>query len=296
MGSTGCRKGESHSELAMLFKMKKNFLLHNIPLTLLPGQILIGSIIGSLVFFILLVFQPFGTYDFLIAHKTLFLLGYGILTAASYIIFYLFGFLFFTKWFDAQKWNLLKEIISFFVVFNLMTLVCLVYHQQLIGGYYITFPVYFGFLKYSLAVGCLPFFVLYYQKWISRRLTKVNVEISNEIESTKVKFCSTNKNESPVELFENEILFLKSDGNYLEIVSFIESKVEKQLIRITLNNALAQLPVENFLKIHRSYIVNLRFVQSITLDGSNYEVKLKDVQTKLPVSRSMVKLLKQLIG
>lgn len=275
--------------------MKKNFLLQNIPLTSLPGQILIGGIIGSLVFFILLVFQPFGTYNFSIAHKTLFLLGYGILTAASYLLFYLFGFLFFPKWFDPQKWNLLKEIVAFFVVFNLMTLACLVYHQQLVGGYYITLPVYFGFLKYSIAVGCLPFLVLYYQKWISSRLTKVDVDIENESENKTVKFCSTNKNESPVELFENEILFLKSDGNYLEIVSLNASKMEKHLIRNTLNNALSQLPIENFMKIHRSYIVNLRYIQAITLDGSNYELQLKDVPTKLPVSRSMVKPLKELI-
>ena len=252
-----------------------------------------GSIVGFFVFFILLVFQPFGTYDFSMANKSLFLLGYGVISATTYIAFYTLGILLLPKWYNAKNWNLLKELITFFLVFNLMTLACLFYHQQIIGGYYITLPVYFNFLKYSLAVAFLPFFILYYQKWISRRLTIVSEEHNTEPKINIIKFSGTNKNELPVELAENDILYLKSDGNYIEIVNIAH---QKQLIRNTLNNVFAQLPSNNFCKIHRSYIVNLSHIKSISLDGSNYELHLNSSQIKLPVSRSMVKELKQLLA
>ncbi|MFA9388620.1 MAG: LytTR family DNA-binding domain-containing protein [Prolixibacteraceae bacterium] len=274
--------------------MKKNFFQQNIPLTPTKGHLIAGSIVGFFVFFILLVFQPFGTYNFSMTHKTLFLVGYGFIAAGTYIAFYLAGILLLPKCFDAKNWNLLKELITFLLVFNLMTLACLIYHQQFIGGYYITLPVFIGFLKYSLAVGSVPFFVLYYQKWISIRLTIV--ETNAESNRSVVKFNSTNKNEMSVNLPEDEILFLKSDGNYIEIVSLANSILKKQLIRNTLNNVLAQLPSDHFCKIHRSYVVNLKHVKRISLDGSNYELHLISNQLKLPVSRSMVKPLKKLLA
>lgn len=275
--------------------MFSKFLFHKVHFTPLAKKIKVGGTIGLFVFFILLVFQPFGTYSFTMANKTFFLAGYGLVTAVSYMLFFAAGNWLFPKWFTKRKWNLLKELIVFFGVFNIMAFASLVYHHSIIGGYKITLSVYFNFLKYSIAIASIPFFVLYYQKWILSRMTKLNIENVDNLERKTISFYSNNKNELPIVLSEDQILYLKSDGNYIEIFYLVDSKIEKQIIRNTLNNVQSNLPLESFYKIHRSHLVNLSYAKSIELNRSNYELSLKYGEIKLPVSRSVVKTLKLII-
>lgn len=57
----------------------------------------------------------------------------------------------------------------------------------------------------------------------------------------------------------DEIVFIKSEHVYIEIVT---TSKEKLLIRETLNEALHKLP-DTFLRVHRSYVVNLSHLHSI---------------------------------
>lgn len=275
----------------------KGFIFRHIPLTPFRQQLISGGIIGLLVFFILLVFQPFGTYGFSIANKSLFLFGYGAINTLCYIGFYTAGFLFFPRWFSFSNWNLLKEAICLILALLLMTMASLLYHHQFVGNYQLNLSVFLNFLKYSSAVAVVPFSVLYYQKWIYFKLTQRINENSDETGNTNqtITFDSNNKNEPSLSLPENEILFIKSEGNYIEIVKWDQQTIQRHLIRNTLNHVLAVLPDHKFCKIHRSFVVNMHFADKIVLNGSVYELNLSVVDQKLPVSRSMVKELKQLI-
>lgn len=54
----------------------------------------------------------------------------------------------------------------------------------------------------------------------------------------------------------NDILYIESEGNYLQIYS----KQQKQLCRQSMDWIQTQLPEMQFMRIHRSYIVNLQLV------------------------------------
>lgn len=56
-------------------------------------------------------------------------------------------------------------------------------------------------------------------------------------------------------LFYNEILFLKSDNNYVEI----QTKSNKYVVRNSLKNILKDLDPDRFIQPHRSYLVNVTF-------------------------------------
>ncbi|MDX2361598.1 MAG: response regulator [Crocinitomicaceae bacterium] len=77
-----------------------------------------------------------------------------------------------------------------------------------------------------------------------------------------------------VKLKMNEILFIKSDKNYLEI--HLENK--RHLVRGKLSDFFENLPQDEFIQVHRSYIISLNAIDSI---GSNF-VKVKT--TEIPVS------------
>lgn len=59
----------------------------------------------------------------------------------------------------------------------------------------------------------------------------------------------------------NEILYIKSDGHYMEI--FLENKKKPEIERSTLTELLQLLPNVDFVRIHKSYIVNIRKIKII---------------------------------
>lgn len=74
----------------------------------------------------------------------------------------------------------------------------------------------------------------------------------------------------------NEILWIKSDGNYLEI----QTTKKEELIRATLSNFIERLKSDFFFRTHKSYIVNLDFVTKIE---TNY---VTIVSTKIPITKN----------
>lgn len=257
-----------------------------------------GGILGGIVFFILLVFQPFGTWEFSIANKWLFLFGYGLITALTYMGYYALGFALFTRWFTPDRWTLFREFLTLAGVLLVMNLLCLFYHHWFVGKEAVTFTGYISFLRYSLLMALLPGILFYYQKWIYLQLDKVARVQESKLEPEKlmVSFFSTNKNEEPILLPEEEIVWVKSEGNYVEVMQLKGELIRKHLIRNTLNGIGESAPASRFYRIHRSYLVNLHFAERVELEGSNYFLKLKGEQERLPVSRTAVKTLKQQIA
>lgn len=71
-----------------------------------------------------------------------------------------------------------------------------------------------------------------------------------------------------------DIVYLKSDGNYLELYS---EKTNKCVIRATLKEFMNGLPKGKFIRVHNSYMVNIDFVVKITYTSifvSDYEIPI----------------------
>lgn len=83
-------------------------------------------------------------------------------------------------------------------------------------------------------------------------------------------------------IYINEIQYLESQDDYVMIFT-AEGKFLKQN---TMKYFERQLPADSFLRVHRSYIVRLDFVEQIELyERDSYIIKLKNQQT-IPVSKS----------
>lgn len=79
-----------------------------------------------------------------------------------------------------------------------------------------------------------------------------------------------------VKLNTREILYVKSDNNYLEV--FTHQK--KYLVRNSLDNFLAELNDDNFIRIHRSYAANILKIEAV--NGQYVLIG----NTKVPISRA----------
>lgn len=72
------------------------------------------------------------------------------------------------------------------------------------------------------------------------------------------------------------ICYIKSENVYLQVVTTKES----YLIRQKLKEQMKELPPNMFVQVHRSYVVNLRYV--VSFDGTNITL---EGGTKIPVSK-----------
>lgn len=86
------------------------------------------------------------------------------------------------------------------------------------------------------------------------------------------------ENNSHLKINYNEILYIESNSNYINVFT----KTQKHIVRKSLEWAELALPENLFIRIHRSYIVNLLAVQ---------RTSIKSVfigETELPISRAHV--------
>lgn len=99
-------------------------------------------------------------------------------------------------------------------------------------------------------------------------------------------FLKTGYEEEKVLL--DEILYIEAEGNYMAYI--LPNK--KLLSRQNINEVLSQLPHNQFIRIHRSYIVALNKIQKITRQsvwvagneisvGASYEEKLSEIRMSI---------------
>lgn len=97
------------------------------------------------------------------------------------------------------------------------------------------------------------------------------------LEKTKKNYIVIKDGYDDVKLFYDDILFLKSDKNYIDI-QLISKKIT---IRSTLDNIQNELDINKFCRVHRSYIINKN---KITVKTSN-SIKINEFE--IPISRSL---------
>jgi len=78
-------------------------------------------------------------------------------------------------------------------------------------------------------------------------------------------------------IFFNELLYLESDANYVTLHCKSQKKV---MVRSTLNDFIAQLDLKTFIRIHRSYSINIHQVDDI------FPTEVSVDGIKIPIGKS----------
>ena len=118
------------------------------------------------------------------------------------------------------------------------------------------------------------------------RTSELTVSIGlllNKIQNSKISKLKVKYNNELVYLDPIDLLYIKSDGNYLEL--FTEDK--KYLIRNTIDQLLLELDSPSFERIHRSIVINKEHLVSIS---PSTVTLTRDII--LPISRTFSKQVK----
>ena len=105
---------------------------------------------------------------------------------------------------------------------------------------------------------------------------RVNSDLINiKDEREQVKFS----------VYKPSVLYIESADNYVTIFHLQEGELKKEMVRNSMKKIEAQLSPYNLVRCHQSFIVNTENVLSVKKNGRNYQIKIKNCDTIIPVSR-----------
>jgi DNA-binding LytR/AlgR family response regulator len=86
-----------------------------------------------------------------------------------------------------------------------------------------------------------------------------------------------------------DLLFVKADGNYIELTKAVNGKIETELKRISLTQFETQISdYLHFFRCHRTYLVNMFKVEKVTGNSQGYLLSFTNTDEKIPVSRKQL--------
>ena len=134
-----------------------------------------------------------------------------------------------------------------------------------------------------------PFSIERFNQAVDRAIKLIN-EKNKQVKSLKTLGISFKCNRKNFIVPYDDIVYISSSNRY-SIINTIEEEFETPIL---LKEVSKKLP-EGFLRIHKQYIVNLKFVFKIEYTiGGQYEITLNDDnKTRLPVGRTYYNNLKK---
>jgi hypothetical protein len=263
-------------------------------------RFIISLLFGIFVGFFLLLFQPFDIYKIEHNNKNVFILGFGLVTFLAMMITYFFFPLIFKKFYCAETWKIKKEFTHIIVNIILITFLNIAYSiffcESCVQFHLVWFKVFiFSFLS-VLVIGLFPiiFMLIIYQNMILKRNIRNAEALTQTIKHQKVEssdmiIFSVNKKKM-LSLRSDQLILIESNGNYINVYYENRNLIKRDIIRNTLKNIeYITTNSSNFIKCHKSYIVNLNKLKKVNGNAQGYKVELEAIDFEIPVSRTLSK-------
>jgi hypothetical protein len=254
--------------------------------------------ISALVFTFLLLFQPFDIGSLPVRKKYNLLVGFGLITFLSLSLNLLFIPSLFQKKFSSSVWTIKKEILwNTWTLFTILT--AYFFFTNWLGLIKINF---YSVLKLALTA-VLPISVLIIANY--NRMLRLHVKMADElnkrlkehklIEEKVIRFPSDYQKDT-LAVKASALLLIRSANNYIEVFWKTGESVKNQMVRCSMTTA--ELAIKEFrfiFKCHRSYIVNINFIERFEGNSQGYKVYFGNINFPIPVSKNSVEKLKELI-
>ena len=161
-------------------------------------------------------------------------------------------------------------------------------------------------LIYTYSIGFFPVLIVtligFYVR-LKKNLA-ASEELNKRIESAPPKKVEqdvrlripSNAKSEDLEINLQDLIFVMADGNYVEFHLHSDGKTNRKIIRNTMRNVADHLDDFEFLfRSHRAYIVNLNYIQESSGNAQGYQLKMRNTDAVLPVSRAKLADFKDVI-
>jgi len=235
----------------------------------------------------------------------------------KFVVFLLFSASYFVVLFIAIKWifpfvntlvNLKKYYFYHFVLGYLFLIILVAFTHHLLQNYLneeslFNFELFIEILVNAFFVGLIPVFILSllsYNRALQKEIKSSTRDLTQLLKEVPQEGNLSIKSQNDKEVYQftaSTILFIKSEDNYINVIykDLSDNGVKTELIRTTLKKVEDHIELP-FLRVHRSYIVNLNNVFKIAGNSQGMQLFIKEQKPQIPVSRSYVENLKKAIG
>ena len=247
-------------------------------------------------------FQPFGLNKVSTSGQ----FGYGLVSFAVCCFYIVLLPQIFNNHLKNEGWKVYKEILWVILITTSLGIANYFYSGYVFNaGYGFDLRSFLIVMLYTSLIAIIPAItiILYKQLFVYKKVIKEVEKIDAEIVSrnglgkpskqqNKVVIHSKSKNER-IELNPNDILFLMSSGNYIEVYYLKNNELQKRLVRNNISKLDRQMQsIESLVRCHRSYIINLDKIIHVNGNLQGYQLQFNHIDWTIPVSRSYTKSIK----
>ena len=292
-----------------MFSKIRIFLRQPFPFDISLTRFLFSSFAtGLFVSVFLLVFKPFGSGAYIQEGRAWILWGYGFVTFLVLLVDMLVLPAVFPGFFNETKWNVAKGIgFQFWYIISIGA--ANLFFAAFVGGNKIRLLAVPGYLLQALAVGFFPITIGIFsiQSILLKRRAESTRRLNDSILSLEgrtaepesdpqiVAFSSEGGKEE-VEIRLQDLLFIKSVDNYVEIYRTDNGQIKRIFLRSSLKRIEQDLKDHSFLfKCHRAFMVNVNNISRVTGNSQGYQLVFKGIDFVVPVSRNTSKNLFKLV-
>ena len=252
--------------------------------------------IGVLVF--LYLFQPLDVSLMDNKEKFYVVVGLGAVTFLSLSLNLLILPSLFSNIFIKRIWNIKKEIIWNIWILSTISVSYYLYYKVL--G---VFDIDFRMIVSLILIAVIPItgLITVNQNRKLRSYLKLAEGINKKLEENKsideklVHFISDYVKDN-LSIKVSLLLLIRAANNYIEVFWKEGEKVRSQMIRTSLLKAEEVLEEHKFVfKCHRSYMVNVNFIDKIEGSIQGYKLFFENLDFSIPVSKNFAYKLKELI-
>ncbi len=255
--------------------------------------------ISIFVFLFLFVFRPFGLSQLEIPSETNVLTGYVLVILLIILLLQFVLPFFISTVFNEERWKVYKEILYTLIIVLCIGIGIMMYSAML-GLFPVTLSSFTWFEIITMLVTLIPItlIVLLKQNYLFRKNVKEGFALTEKLyrktrispfEQTLVLFTSEQQDDN-LKVESADIYYITGADNFIEVHIKQQDQIKKVLLRSTLRNAQQSLKrFSNFYRCHRSYIINLDKVQSVSGNSQGFKLVLADTEKSIPVSRTLTR-------
>ncbi|MCL1937423.1 MAG: LytTR family transcriptional regulator [Candidatus Azobacteroides sp.] len=252
------------------------------------------ALIGLGVALILYIFQPFG-FNHYEGNKWAVALGFGLVTFACNSFFNYAVQKTVTG--AVKKWTILYEILSIVCLLCFIAIFNFVYFSVIFTGLSFNRTLLLRVIYYTFILGLIPVIIMVlieYNVYLNRKLSSL-IDIKTEGENRDVTLSNHLIREKDLQIKLDDFLFAEVKKNDVLIYYLCGNEVKTKTLRSTITRIHDELNDPNVFRCHRSFIVNLKKMQSAKGNSNGYQIYLSHYKKSIPVSRKYVDELKQFI-
>jgi hypothetical protein len=253
--------------------------------------------VGFFIFIFLYLFQPFGMPD-LDNNLFYYCLGFGLVTFFTQAFMFVILPLLFKDFFKNEKWTIGKNILFLLILVTCIAFFNWLYNTQIQNTKNWRLLTIKEIFSYTFSISIFPVFIFTYfsEKFYRLKREKTSKKIMNFRVTTPIKKLNEevkifgDNNKENITFNIDNLVYVASQGNYVSFFMQSNNGLKEKVIRNTLSTVNSNLSMySSIIRCHKSYIINSKFIDSITGNARGYFLESKLIEKRIPVSRKINK-------